>query len=236
MDDDKGPKSEQHEKYLDDMAVDGLKALAEKRLQRRSDYYSTIVLFVFGCVFFATICMQMNASQGFSIENPLLRAYIGDLDAESYVINRAEDILDWLDTAVVGAAFEDAQCGNGQCEEPFEYPGFGRFGCEADCGKYQKTSNIMLDFAEIAQVSASQGWDWSKVPRRDRPVFTYNIWSDTMGDWLFEHPLVANGTQVSTPHACRDLLLYRIYSQLSTYLARYQRGTLISVLFCRSVQ
>ncbi len=27
-------------------------------------------------------------------------------------------------------------------------------------------------------------------------MFTYNIWSETMGDWLFGEPLKANGTAV----------------------------------------
>jgi hypothetical protein len=92
--------------------------------------------------------------------------------------------------SLIDVAFADSKCGNGVCESPFEYPGFGRFGCEADCGKYKKTSRIMLDFGNVEQASAEQGWDWSKVDRTAHPSFSYNIFSDTMGDWLFEQVFI----------------------------------------------
>ena len=168
----------------------------EQRLERASNYYTVITLMVFGCLFFGTACMQMNAATAFAVEDPVLRAHLGDLDAEAFTVNMPDDILEWVDSTLVGGAFEDAQCGNGQCESPQEYPGFGRFGCEDDCGKYKKTSRIMVDFGTIDRASAALGWDWSKVPKREKPIFTYNIWSETMGDWLFEQALVANGTKV----------------------------------------
>ena len=126
----------------------------------------------------------------------MIRAHLQGLDTDSFVVSKAQDILDWVDATLVDAIFQDAKCGHGICESPSEYPGFGRFGCAADCGKYKMTSRIMLHFEEIAQASAAFGWDWSKVPRPERPIFTYNIWSDTMGDWLFEQPLKANGSNV----------------------------------------
>jgi hypothetical protein len=34
---------------------------------------------------------------------------------------------------VVTTTWVDARCGDGRCEEPFEFPEYGRFGCKADC-------------------------------------------------------------------------------------------------------
>jgi len=75
------------------------------------------------------------------------------------LVSKAQDILDWVDATLVDAIFQDAKCGNGICESPSESPGFGRFGCAADCGNYKMTSRIMLHFEEIAQASAAFGWD-----------------------------------------------------------------------------
>ena len=122
----------------------------EQRLERASNYYTVITLMVFGCLFFGTACMQMNAATAFAVEDPVLRAHLGDLDAEAFTVNMPDDILEWVDSTLVGGAFEDAQCGNGQCESPQEYPGFGRFGCDDDCGKYEKTSRIKVHFGGIA--------------------------------------------------------------------------------------
>ncbi|KAK3262156.1 hypothetical protein CYMTET_28975 [Cymbomonas tetramitiformis] len=46
--------------------------------------------------------------------------------------------LDWLKTMIL-EVWTDPICGNGSCEEPYEFPSFGRFGCEADCGRAEFT-------------------------------------------------------------------------------------------------
>ena len=68
-------------KLIRNLQTDGLKHLVEQRLERASNYYTVITLMVFGCLFFGTACMQMNAATAFAVEDPVLRAHLGDLDA-----------------------------------------------------------------------------------------------------------------------------------------------------------
>ena len=156
-----------------DLRVDGLKAIVQKRIDRANSYYTALCLLLFGCIFFTTMCTQLLPGKAFQIERAVVQGFLGDLDLESKVISKKDDILDWLGTAVVGAAFQDTLCGNGKCEAPFEYAGFGRFGCPADCGKYKKTSNIVIDLADVTAASAAWGWDWSQVPRKHTPRLAY---------------------------------------------------------------
>ena len=77
--------------------------------------------------------------------------------------------------------FADAQCGNGQCESPYEYPGFSPmpgskgFGCEADCGKYKKTSRITIELKEIAQASADADFGYARKAVTAQPTAILNL-------------------------------------------------------------
>ena len=83
--------------------------------------------------------------------------------------------------------FEKKVCGNGICEPPEEYPGFGRFGCVSDCGRYLQRTPIRIDLAPA----------WKAKPGGiDLPAFvmgagdsadlnfSFNVYSDTMQDYL----------------------------------------------------
>ena len=49
-------------------------------------------------------------------------------------LRRYSEVYDWLRNTFV-PIWADPQCGDGECEDQTEYPGFGRFGCTADCGR-----------------------------------------------------------------------------------------------------
>jgi hypothetical protein len=40
--------------------------------------------------------------------------------------------------------------GDGICSMPEEYPGFGRFGCIKDCGRYKNTTKIYINMQVCA--------------------------------------------------------------------------------------
>lgn len=41
----------------------------------------------------------------------------------------------------------DYSCGDGVCLQPWEYPGFGRFGCAFDCGSFPNVSSLTVSFS-----------------------------------------------------------------------------------------
>jgi hypothetical protein len=101
---------------------------------------------------------------------------------------------------------------DGKCEPPTEYPGFGRFGCIPDCGLYTKTTALTIELHTFLNFSKkdSIAWDLINVTLRNNPMFTYNIYSDTMGDFLFEKDLNPNvKTIVDVPDGNLTLYLYQ---------------------------
>ena len=57
--------------------------------------------------------VQMRSDMAFRVEDPVVRAHIGALDTNSFVLNKPHDIFDWLDSSFVSAAFLDPKCGDG---------------------------------------------------------------------------------------------------------------------------
>ena len=51
--------------------------------------------------------------------------------------------VDWVQGLVRGA-WNDPVCGDGVCEMPYEHPAYGRFGCQADCGKSERAKDALL--------------------------------------------------------------------------------------------
>ena len=51
------------------------------------------------------------------------------------------EVRSWI-ADVVTTTWQDARCGDGRCEAPFEYPEYGRFGCKADCNLLKSAAQI----------------------------------------------------------------------------------------------
>ena len=101
---------------------------------------------------------------------------------------------------------------DGKCEPPTEYPGFGRFGCIPDCGQYTKTTTLTIDLQTFLHSSKTNGlgWDLSNVTLLNSPNFTFNIYSDTMGDFLFANDMRPDQkVMVEVPDGNLTLYLYQ---------------------------
>ncbi len=70
--------------------------------------------------------------------------------------------------------------GDGICQSPEEYPGFGRFGCTKDCGVWRSTTKLYINMQDFFdQLKTQDGWDVARAtPGRPNPRFSYNIWSE----------------------------------------------------------
>lgn len=60
---------------------------------------------------------------------------------------KKEDIYTFL-SDLSDVVFKDPVCGDGVCDYPMEYAGFGRFGCIKDCGKAQNISQGMITLSD----------------------------------------------------------------------------------------
>lgn len=173
----------------------------------------------------------------------MLEVMKGDLEFEEFGVTRQEltrgdDFYGFVEN-IVGRTFSDPACGDGVCESPDEFPGFGRFGCIPDCGRYKKTTKATVKMEDFFQYSKSVAsafhpdngkaseWDFSGIIDKEKeihPDFRWNIWSDTMGDYIFaEHQMPLNATKqkevVDLPDGNFELRLFQ-YRKISEEVSK----------------
>jgi hypothetical protein len=44
----------------------------------------------------------------------------------------------------VEPVWQSTVCGDGTCNNPFEFPSYGRFGCRPDCGAASDLTNVLV--------------------------------------------------------------------------------------------
>eukprot|EP00897_Mesotaenium_endlicherianum_P002938 jgi/Mesen1/2672/ME000167S01820 len=80
----------------------------------------------------------------------------------AYNFAGSNEIYAWLNESIIQTVWQDPACGNGVCEGPVEYPGFGIYGCKADCGSFDWVTpinvHITTDFDSIDHMADS---DWN---------------------------------------------------------------------------
>ncbi|CAI5983997.1 unnamed protein product, partial [Closterium sp. NIES-65] len=60
----------------------------------------------------------------------------------------------------------DPTCGDGSCHRPFQFPAFGRFGCEADCGTFPNLTSVVVSFSshlDMHQTEDESSWNLCMV-------------------------------------------------------------------------
>ena len=186
----------------------------------RTQNYSTLarmllVLFVLA----AMVLMQRKADLDFEATAPIQRKLHSDLDADSHTITGPSQIYDVLHM-IAQEVLSDSKCGDGVCDmNEYEYPGFGRFGCEDDCGKYSKTSFLSVqlqDFlgnsAKYNEIQGGATWDLSKIKRSLSPGYKWNMFSHTMGAYIFEEHqnVTSNKVVVEVPDGNLELRLFQV--------------------------
>lgn len=196
--------------------IDGLIEKVESRLQRARSYLNFVGLATFFVLYVVVLFLQYDVEAGFAIEASYQNTIIAGLPEEGY-LSSSDDVFDWMQSELVDRAFTEPVCGDGTCEwSPEEYPGFGRFGCIDDCNRYLKTSKITVDLQPLYNASQKVlGWDLEKIDHRGRvPEFKWNVWSETMGDYLLEEDwLASRGPRVlDVPDGEFELRLYQAQS------------------------
>jgi hypothetical protein len=114
--------------------------------KRRGAGYLNLFQYLFFCMFyFVVVFIQADVYDAYSVVSSVRRAVV-PLDGDGFPVTSMANptqILDWL----VETAFPvwvDEVCGDGTCNEPFEFPAYGRFGCRADCGSNTNLTTMLL--------------------------------------------------------------------------------------------
>ena len=85
----------------------------------------------------AILFLQRSASEAYELTSTLK----ANLIPEETTMKGSAEVREWI-ADVVTTTWQDAQCGDGRCEAPFEYPEYGRFGCKADCNLLKSAAQI----------------------------------------------------------------------------------------------
>ncbi|CAI5476233.1 unnamed protein product [Closterium sp. Yama58-4] len=125
-------------------------------LQQRVQHYRDLGVFLLHMVLFTTILyLQADSSRSYDITAAHSVLYPTGMSADALnTFAGPGDLYEWLNTSIVQNLWADPPCGDGTCDRPFQFPAFGRFGCQADCGTFPNLTSIVISFS--SQLDATQ--------------------------------------------------------------------------------
>ena len=108
------------------------------RRNKKRDYMSLFLFSVFLGLYLGILYEQTEATNAYGIVWTMQNSVVpqnDNTDEDQLVYSSKDDVFEWL-KGTFGPIWADPKCGDGECSRQTEYPGFGRFGCTADCGPY----------------------------------------------------------------------------------------------------
>lgn len=73
------------------------------------------------------------------------RRPLQDASGTVTTFGNANDVYDYINSTFIQTVWADPVCGDGVCDRPIEFSGFGRFGCSIDCGDMD-TQDVTFQF------------------------------------------------------------------------------------------
>eukprot|EP00897_Mesotaenium_endlicherianum_P009263 jgi/Mesen1/8365/ME000464S07769 len=125
----------------DDSVLHELYLRVTDSLESKAHYRNLAAFFVFVAMYMGVLYCQMDAAHTYQVAS----AHKALLPPDSFQFGGGvADIYSWLNDTIINTIYKDAECGDGVCSAPEEYPGFGTFGCQADCGSLTRTFGPQL--------------------------------------------------------------------------------------------
>jgi hypothetical protein len=153
----------------------GLEEKVEYRISQSGAYFRFFLTFGFFITYSAVLFMQRDIGTSYQVEAALLAKLLANLPETGKIgyfnegrssvgmVSSIDEFYHWFQESIIQNIFQDPICGDGTCDDPQEFPGFGRFGCEKDCGSYTKTTPLKVDLRPFI-LSSPAAWDISTIP------------------------------------------------------------------------
>ncbi|KAF5832196.1 hypothetical protein DUNSADRAFT_12003 [Dunaliella salina] len=109
----------------------------KQQLERWRGYRDLAWIMAFSTLLLAVLYTQRQAPIAHKVFQTLEDVLVPEGDS----VASTADVYGWL-KGVLKDVWKDPLCGDGLCEEPFEYPSYSRYGCRADCGKLNEKMNL----------------------------------------------------------------------------------------------
>jgi len=193
--------------------VMALKTRIEDKITLASRYRSLLMFLLYCAMYVWVLYDQTDTDASYVVENSILSVVATPLEGKDL---RTSDIYTWLqDLSLV--IFKDPVCGDGVCEDPLEYAGFGRYGCESDCGRFPNTTTTFVNFED--PLASNPAAYTLATEMGGHPDWTWNAFSHTMGSFVFaEDQSVIGSSLFDIPDGVLDVCLYhrnKIYGKQS---------------------
>ncbi|KAL3141617.1 hypothetical protein ABBQ32_004857 [Trebouxia sp. C0010 RCD-2024] len=132
------------------------KVAAAVETQRKYKHVLWYSLFV--AAYLIVLYLQASAYNSGEVVSTLRQALMPD-GGMTTTFSSNEEVLAYIGDKILTPTWVDPVCGDGNCEYPYEFPAWGRFGCKADCGQETQTTAILVqvvsNFIGSTSVSAS---------------------------------------------------------------------------------
>lgn len=118
------------------------KVAAAVEMSRKYRHVAWYSLFV--AAYMVVLYLQASAYKSGEVVETLKKAFMPDDGSTTMTFQSEDEVLQYLGTKVLLPIWKDPVCGDGNCEYPWEFPFWGRFGCKADCGVNVNTTKIVV--------------------------------------------------------------------------------------------
>mmetsp|Transcript_10574 Transcript_10574/g.42685 ORF Transcript_10574/g.42685 Transcript_10574/m.42685 type:complete len:2274 (-) Transcript_10574:246-7067(-) len=108
------------------------------RRNKKRDYMSLFLFSVFLGLYLGILYEQTQAESAYGIVWTMQNSIVPqneNTDEDQLVYSSKDNVFEWI-KGTFAPIWADPKCGDGECSRQTEYPGFGKFGCIADCGPY----------------------------------------------------------------------------------------------------
>ena len=138
---------DQHNRVL---VLKRVKDAYKHRLEKRASYWTLLFFTLFLCLYLGLLYQQADVEAAFGMTSAVTNALVPtnpETDEVRRVYADKSEVFTWLKTTF-GPIWADPKCGDGECSQ-MEFPGFGPFGCTADCGAYTHLTRVDVEITPV---------------------------------------------------------------------------------------
>lgn len=143
----KGADGAERPTLSDKKILQGLYVKVQQEKQHKQNYIQLAAFLLFAALYMAVLYLQQQSFQTYEVAT----AHEGLLPPNTFVFSGPSAIYNWINSSIIGVIYADPVCGDGICEQPQEFPGFGTAGCAADCGLLQSVSAVNVQLVTTFQ-------------------------------------------------------------------------------------
>eukprot|EP00897_Mesotaenium_endlicherianum_P009258 jgi/Mesen1/8360/ME000464S07760 len=152
------PTADEDGQASDETIVHELYLRVKDSLESKANYCNLAAFFVFVAMYMGVLYLQMDAWHTYQVAS----AHKALLPPDTFLFGGGvPDIYSWLNDTIINTIYVDAVCGDGVCSSVEEYPGFGNFGCQADCGYSARVTNVTVVFTPFDSLDDMSVSDWN---------------------------------------------------------------------------